>query len=92
MHDHSNRSPLHGITVVVDTAGARVYIGRCHEEDAERVLLMDAAVHEDGAEGQSKDEWVRASAKFGFWKTLDQVTVPRAEVTAITPLGEIPRR
>jgi FtsP/CotA-like multicopper oxidase with cupredoxin domain len=89
--EHQDRTPLHGITVVVDTTGPRLYVGRCHEEDAERVLLMDATTFEDGQDGKTKAQWVTHVAKFGFWKTLAQVTVPRGDVTAITPLGQIPR-
>ena len=33
--------PLHGITVVVDTAGPRIYIGRYHSENEAGVLLND---------------------------------------------------
>ena len=62
-----------------------------HPEHRERVLLLDATTFEDGQDGKSKDEWVTHVAKFGFWKTLAQVTVPRGDVTAITPLGQVPR-
>ena len=35
---HDDMGELHGITVVVDTNGSMVYIGRCHEMDDERIL------------------------------------------------------
>jgi len=89
--EHHDRSPLHGITVVVET-GPRVYVGRCHDEDAERVLLLDATAFDDGQDGKSKADWIRHVAKFGFFKTLAQVTVPRGDVLAVTPLGQVPRR
>ena len=89
--EQRERGPHHGITVVVDTTGPRVYIGRCGDENEKRVLLMNATTYEDGQDGKSKAEWKRHAAKFGFWKTLDQVAVPRDEVTDITPLEAIPR-
>ena len=43
-------APLHGLTVVVDTHGNRLYIGRYNSEDGEGVLLRDVDVRdlEDG--------------------------------------------
>ena len=35
--------PLHGITVVVETAGPMVYIGRYHSETDDGVLLLAPA-------------------------------------------------
>jgi hypothetical protein len=42
---HHHASPLHGITVAVDTVGGEVWVGRCDDEDAERVILLDADVY-----------------------------------------------
>ena len=36
---HQDRGELHGITVVVDTRGPRVYVGRCETEDAQEIVL-----------------------------------------------------
>lgn len=90
MHMHA-KSPLHGITVVVDTDGSKLYIGKCHEEDDQRVLLMNAVVYEDGQDGKSKAEWITHAAKFGFFSDIDSINVPREQVTAITKLGDVPR-
>ena len=91
MHDHADRTPLHGITVVVNTNGPKLYIGRCHEEDAQRVLLMNAVVFEDGQDGKSKQEWITHTAKFGFFAAIDSITVPRDQVAEIIKLGDVPR-
>lgn len=91
MHDHANRTALHGITVVVDTDGSKLYIGRCHEADERRVLLMNAVVFEEGQDGKSKAEWTTFAAKFGFFADIDSITVPREQVTSITKLGDVPR-
>lgn len=85
---HNDKSPLHGITVVVDTVGPKVYVGRCDDEDAEKVVLVDADAHEDGANGKSKADYVKRAAKFGVWKKFDHLVIPRAEVASITRLGD----
>lgn len=85
---HSDKGPLHGITVVVDTTGPRVYIGRCWEMTDEEVVLVDADEHEAGRDGRSKEQFVRQAARVGVWKKHDRLAVPRAEVASVTPLGE----
>lgn len=86
---HDNKSPLHGITVVVDTKGPKVYVGRCDDEDAEKVILVDADIHEDGANGKSKADYIKRASKFGVWKKYEHLVIPRAEVTSITRLGDV---
>ena len=86
---HDNKSALHGITVVVDTVGTKVYVGRCDDEDQEKVILVDADIHEDGANGKSKADYVKRAAKFGVWKKYDHLVIPRKEVTSITRLGDV---
>jgi len=85
---HSDKSALHGITVVVDTTGPKVYVGRCDDEDDQKVILLDADVHEDGASGRSKQQYVERAAKFGVWKKIDRIILPRNEVKSIARLGE----
>lgn len=86
---HKDKSALHGITVVVDTKGPKVYVGRCDDEDGQQVILVDADVHEDGQNGKSKQQYVERAAKFGVWKKLDHVVIPRAEVVSMTKLGDV---
>ncbi|MEM7586141.1 MAG: hypothetical protein AAF560_22310 [Acidobacteriota bacterium] len=85
---HQNKSELHGITVVVDTAGPEIYVGRCDDMDDTRVILLDVDVHRDGDNGSSKDEYVRKAAQFGVWKKHDQLVLDRAQVTSVRRLSE----
>jgi hypothetical protein len=43
---HSDKGELHGITVVVDTKDAVVYIGRCWEMNDQEIVLLDVDEHE----------------------------------------------
>lgn len=86
---HDGLSELHGITVVVDTNGPRLVIGRCHDVTEEKVILHDADVHEDGHGGVTKRQYLERAAKVGPYPNHRTFVVPRADVTSITRLGEI---
>lgn len=80
--------PLHGLTVVVDTPGSRLYIGRYDVEDDRGVLLRDVDVRDlDGPE--SKAAHLARTAKFGVFRNTDQVRVPHDEIASIRRLAEI---
>ena len=86
---HQGKGELHGITVVVDTDGPEVFVGRCDEVTPEGVVLLDADLHraEDGQ--PTKEEWVRRAARFGVWARHRHLVVPRARVASIRRLGEV---
>ncbi len=86
---HEGKHELHGTTIVVDTAGREVYVGRCEDLDARAVILVDADVHRDGDGGKSKDEYLARAAQIGVWKKYDRLVIPRQEVASIRTLGEI---
>jgi len=86
---HQGKSELHGITVAVDTNGSTIYVGRCDDENENAVILLDVDLHEDGADGRSKAEWLERTARFGHWKKHDRMVLPRDQVAWIKPLGEI---
>ncbi|HUP42100.1 MAG TPA: hypothetical protein VM599_02700 [Thermoanaerobaculia bacterium] len=86
---HQHRSPLHGITVVVETAGGETWIGRCDDEDAERVILLDADVHAAGDADSGRDAWLAKAARFGPWARHARVVLPRRAVHSLYRLGEV---
>lgn len=86
---HQAQGELHGITVVVDTFGARVFVGRCDTVTPEGVVLLDGDVHEETPGGPTKDEWVRKAARVGAWKSFDREVVPAGEVSSIRRLGDV---
>jgi hypothetical protein len=83
---HPGHDELHGITVVVETAGPRTYLGRFDSRDEGGIHLLDVAVHE-GGEGPSKEEFIRRSAKFGVRVEHRHLIVPEVEVARIRRLG-----
>ena len=87
---HNGKGELHGITVVVDTTGPYVFVGRCDEMGDREIVLHDVDLHKDGQDGRSKEDFVRHVAKWGIWKKHDRVALPRAEVASVRRLGEIP--
>ena len=60
---HGDRHALHGITLVVDTDGPEIYIGRCDDITESEVILLDVDEHRDGAEGRTKEEYVMRAAQ-----------------------------
>jgi len=84
---HSDKGELHGITVVVDTDGPRVYVGRCDTETPDGIALLDADLHEAGE--ISKDAYLEKAKKFGVFAKHRSLFVPRDEIASIRKLGEI---
>ena len=86
---HQDKSELHGITVVVDTDGPEIFVGRCDDMDDEKVILLDVDVHRDGDGGRSKEEYVQKAAQFGIWKKHDHLVVDRARVASVRRLADV---
>lgn len=86
---HSNKHELHGITVVVDTDGPEIYVGRCDDMDEDRVILLDVDVHHDGEGGRSKDQYVAKAALYGVFKKHPHLVLDRRRVMSVRRLGDI---
>jgi len=86
---HDDKHELHGITVVVDTTGAEIFIGRCDDMNERGILLLDVDVHRDGDEGRSKKQYVERASQFGIWKKYDRLVVPQEKISSVQRLGEV---
>ena len=73
---HQHKGELHGITVVVDTTGPEIVIGRCDDEDDRGIFLHEADVHVDGEGGRSKEAYVQRVAMVGVWKKHHHQFIP----------------
>ena len=80
---------LNGVTVVVDTQGPKVYVGRCLEVRNDGIVLLDADEFEQVAGGRSKEQYLTRAAKFGVWKKHDRNFIPNSEIAAAYPLRNL---
>lgn len=86
---HHGKGELHGITVVVDTTGSQVAIGRCDTVTPEGVILLDADVHDTDESEVSKEAWIQKAAMVGHWARHARILVPTDQVASITRLGDV---
>ena len=86
---HQGKHELHGITVVVDTDGPELYVGRCDDMDEEQVILLDVDVHHEAPGGRSKEDYLKGAAMYGVFKKHDHLVVERARVTSVRRLGDL---
>lgn len=85
---HQGKGDLHGITVVVDTAEACAFVGRCDTETADGILLLDVDVYA-GESGDAKAAWIARAARVGVWKKHDRLFVPRDEIASVRRLADV---
>ena len=83
---HDDKGELHGMTVVVDTAGPKLYVGRCDTETPDGIHLLDADVHE--ATEVSKEAYLKKANMYGVFAKHKTLFVPRAEIASVRKLGE----
>jgi hypothetical protein len=84
---HSDKGELHGMTVVVDTNGPVVYVGRCDTETEDGIALLDVDQHEAGE--ISKEAYLAKAQKFGVFAKHRTLFVPRTKIASIRKLGEV---
>ena len=85
---HPGHHELHGITVVVETAGPVTYVARFDTEDERGVHLLNVSTHDAGASGPSLDTFLSRTRKFGVKATQKYLLLPREQVRSIRPLSE----
>ncbi|MFP3940453.1 MAG: hypothetical protein ACLF0P_09115 [Thermoanaerobaculia bacterium] len=85
---HHDRSPLHGLTVAVETPD-ELWVGRCDDEDDDRVILLDADVHRPGDGVPPRDEWLGRALEYGVWPRHRRVVLPRRRVRSLRRLSEL---
>ena len=80
----------HGINVVIETNGPRLYIGRFDSTNGFTALLHDADVHEVRA-GEDAEAYIRETAKYGVDVKQRDVQVDVMQIRRVRLLGEIPK-
>jgi hypothetical protein len=86
--EHEHRHALHGLTVVVETDGPELWVGRCDDVVEEGVVLRDADVHREGAGETPRSDWLARARRLGVWPRHRRVVVPAARVIAVRRLVE----
>lgn len=87
---HQGKTELHGFTVVVDTPGPEVFIGRCDDLTEQGIILNDVDVHREGEGGLSKGEYIRRAARVGVHKKHNRLSIPGTAILSVQRLGDIP--
>lgn len=85
---HPGHEELHGVTVVVEGASGRTWVGRYHEQVERGIVMHDVAVHDPGATSQPLSEWVARLSKFGVPVEQRHLIIPSAESPRVTRLLE----
>ena len=85
---HPGHEELHGVTVVVEGASGRTWVGRYHEQGERGIVMHDVAVHDPASNDQSLGEWVARLAKFGVRVEHRHLIIPAAESPRISRLLE----
>lgn len=83
---HPGHQELHGITVVLETHTARMYVGRFDSQDEHGVHLHDVGVYETAAAGPTREEFLRRCDKFGIRPQHRDLLVPAGDVASIRRL------
>ena len=83
---HTDRGPLHGITVLVETDDGTLVVGRCHEATDRHVILLDADQHTDEGDRQ---QWIDRAARWGVFPKHRSMNLKADRVVSIRPLGEV---
>jgi hypothetical protein len=86
---HPGHHALHGVTVLLETTGGLIYIGRFDSEDEGGAHLLDVAVHDSHGSDLPKEDFIRRTLKFGVRVDQKHALIRRADIARIGPLSEV---
>ena len=82
---HEAKHELHGLTVVVETDGDELWIGRCDDIVGGEVLLKDADVHR----GEGRSAWLERAKLVGVHPRHRTAAVAAERVVSVRRLVEL---
>lgn len=88
---HPGHHALHGVTVVVETAGGVTYVARFDREDERGggVHLLNVAIHDPATADRPLDEFLARMLKFGVRAERKHLLLAADQVLRIRPLGDL---
>ena len=86
---HPGHEELHGVTVVVEGASGRTYVGRYHERIPRGVVMHDVGIHDPATASEPRGAWIARQVKFGVRVDEKHLVVPTDEAAMVTPLGKL---
>ena len=89
---HAEKHSLHGITVVVETDGPELFVGRCDDIDERGVHLKDADRHHAETSAVPRETFLARARQVGVWPNHRQLTVPAGSVRAVRRLADAAER
>ena len=84
---HPGHDDFHGVTVVLEAASGRTYVGRWHERTPKGIVLHDVAQH-DPSNGQSQSDFLARTIKFGV-RPEQRTVVVTEEVHSVRKLADL---
>ncbi|MEO8293997.1 MAG: hypothetical protein ABI613_00685 [Gemmatimonadota bacterium] len=85
---HPGHHDLHGITVVLETNGPQMFVGRFDSQDEKGVHLIGVSVFDPVTSTQSSEEFLNRTRRFGVKVDRAHYLVPLTSVLQIRPLGD----
>ena len=77
------------MTVIVEGASGRTYVGRYHERGTRGVVMHDVGIHDPATAATDRAAWLARIMKFGVPPEHRQLIVPENEAGAITRLADL---
>ena len=86
---HPGHQELHGITVVLETKTAELFVGRYDRQDELGVHMIGVSIFDPSKAQMSSTEFLARTAKFGVRVDRPHLVIPADAVHGITPLGSL---
>ena len=84
---HPGHEELHGVTVVVEGASGRTWVGRYHERTDRGLLLHDVALYDPRTATLPREVWLERLRKFGIRIDTRSAVIPESEAGSVVRLG-----
>ena len=86
--DEHNEGGFHGMTVVVEMAGERIYVGRCSRFQTNEMVLVHCDSHQPAEGKPDRSEYIDKARTMGHWPNIEKILLPRTEIRSVTLLRD----